>query len=143
MPDWDKVTAGKIELDKRTLAASLRPGSRPGSERIPAGQKQVTDFPVLDLGGLPDVDHQTWTLTLPGLVRNELSLTWNDFQALPQVKGGHALRDALEPARYGLGGRSCARLDLEGGAASWRAIRHPARLRRLYDQLAAAGIAGP
>lgn len=86
MPDWDKVTAGKIELAKRALAATLRPGSRPRSERIPASQKQVTDFPVLNVGVRPDVDHQTWTLTLSGLVRNELSLTWKDFQALPQVK---------------------------------------------------------
>ncbi len=86
MPDWDKVTAGKIEIAKRARAAPPRPGARPASERIPAGQKQVTDFPVLDLGVRPDVDRQTWTLTLSGLVRNKLSLTWNDFQALPQVK---------------------------------------------------------
>jgi hypothetical protein len=138
MPDWDKVTAGKVELAKRALAAT----PRPGSERIPAGQKQVTDFPVLDLGVRPIVDHQTWTLTLSGLVRNELSLTWKDFQAFLQVKGRHALRDAPEPARHGLGRRSCARRDHEGGAASRCVIRHAARLRRLYDQLAAAAIAG-
>jgi DMSO/TMAO reductase YedYZ molybdopterin-dependent catalytic subunit len=90
MPDWDKITAGKIEIARRALAGAAqgapRPAARPATERIPAGQKQVSDFPVLDLGVRPAVDHHSWTLMLYGLVRNPVNLDWNALQALPQVR---------------------------------------------------------
>lgn len=54
------------------------------SGRIPPGQNQVRNFPVLDLGTHPGIPPPDWTLRLSGLVSHELSLSWNDFQALPQ-----------------------------------------------------------
>ncbi|MHB9119675.1 MAG: sulfite oxidase-like oxidoreductase [Burkholderiales bacterium] len=54
------------------------------SGRIPPGQNQVENFPVLDLGTHPDISPQTWTLRLFGLVERDLNLSWSDFQALPQ-----------------------------------------------------------
>jgi DMSO/TMAO reductase YedYZ molybdopterin-dependent catalytic subunit len=55
-------------------------------ERIPPGQREVDDFPVLDLGIRPDVTHDNWQLTLCGLVDREITLDWAALLALPQVK---------------------------------------------------------
>lgn len=82
MPDWKKMIAAKIALAKRGA-----PRSAPsGKVRIPAGQSQVNNFPVLDLGIRPDVHIDNWTLRIYGLVNKELSLDWAAFQAMPQVR---------------------------------------------------------
>ncbi|VVB71927.1 Sulfoxide reductase catalytic subunit YedY [uncultured archaeon] len=56
---------------------------RPG--RIPPGQRQVADFPVLHYGSIPRVDPKKWTLKLFGLVEDEKSLSLDEFLALPHV----------------------------------------------------------
>jgi DMSO/TMAO reductase YedYZ molybdopterin-dependent catalytic subunit len=81
MPDWKKQIAAKIALAKRGA-----PPSKPSADvRVPPGQKVVTNFPILDLGILPEIDKSNWTLRIYGLVENELQLGWDDFQALPQI----------------------------------------------------------
>lgn len=82
MPDWKKLIEGKIALARR----GAKPGKESGNERIPAGQKLVTDFPVLDLGIRPEVGPDNWLLRVHGLVANELALGWEAFRKLPQVK---------------------------------------------------------
>lgn len=82
MPDWKKLIEGKIALARR----GAKPGKARGNERIPAGQKLVTDFPVLDLGIRPQVSTDNWSLRVHGLVANELALGWEAFGKLPQVK---------------------------------------------------------
>ncbi len=54
-------------------------------ERIPPGQHLAPEFPVLDLGILPDVSHEDWRLRLHGLVEREVELDWPGLMALPQV----------------------------------------------------------
>jgi DMSO/TMAO reductase YedYZ molybdopterin-dependent catalytic subunit len=81
MPNWSKIIEAKVALAKRGAKPS-RQGDNP---RVPPGQKQVHDFPVLDLGNAPFVSTGDWTLRLYGLVGNELSLDWAAFNALPQV----------------------------------------------------------
>jgi len=54
--------------------------------RLPPGQKLTEKFPVLDLGVQPEIAHADWTLTLDGLVTNNTALTWEKFNALPQVE---------------------------------------------------------
>ena len=61
------------------------PRNRHGMPKLPIGQREVKNWPVLDLGEQPDVDIRTWRLEAGGLVENPLSLTWDDFLALPQV----------------------------------------------------------
>ena len=46
MPDWKKLIAGKIAIAKKGNTA----GKSNTNIRIPAGQTQVNNFPVLDLG---------------------------------------------------------------------------------------------
>lgn len=63
-----------------------RDDGRERSERIPPGQREVDDFPVLDLGIRPGLTHDNWRLRLFGLVGRELELDWAALQALPQVR---------------------------------------------------------
>ena len=60
-------------------------GNRHGMPRLPVGQHEVRNWPVLDLGDLPQIDQSVWTLEVGGLVENPLRFTWDEFMALPQV----------------------------------------------------------
>lgn len=57
-----------------------------GKDRLPPGQRQVTNFPVLDLGVKPEVALDKWELRISGHVENPVVLGWEQFLALPQVK---------------------------------------------------------
>jgi DMSO/TMAO reductase YedYZ molybdopterin-dependent catalytic subunit len=81
VPDWKKLIAGKIAIAKKGNS----PGKINSDIRVPAGQTEVKNFPILDLGILPDINKQNWQLRVFGLVENELNLDWNAFQALPQT----------------------------------------------------------
>ena len=64
-------------------------GRRPASDRaarIPPGQHEVEDFPVLSAGPTPRVATAAWSFALrvgPRVVRR---WTWDEFNALPQTK---------------------------------------------------------
>jgi DMSO/TMAO reductase YedYZ molybdopterin-dependent catalytic subunit len=60
--------------------------NRHGKPQLPVGQHIVRNWPVLDLGDVPDVGTDAWTLEVGGLVDNPVTLTWKDFLALPQVE---------------------------------------------------------
>lgn len=62
------------------------PLNRHGMPKLPPGQRQVPNWPVLDLGVVPDISPDKWTLTVRGEVQNPYTLKWNDFFALPQIK---------------------------------------------------------
>jgi DMSO/TMAO reductase YedYZ molybdopterin-dependent catalytic subunit len=53
--------------------------------RLPPGQYLTRDFPVLSLGPTPHVDTKEWTFELAGLVKNNLTWNWDEFNALPRV----------------------------------------------------------
>lgn len=53
-------------------------------DRLPPGQRLVTNFPVLDLGLQPDIPLDQWTLKIHGLVENPVTLNWKEFCDLPQ-----------------------------------------------------------
>jgi DMSO/TMAO reductase YedYZ molybdopterin-dependent catalytic subunit len=52
--------------------------------RLPPGQKEVKNWPVLDLGAQPDVKPENWRLQVRGLVQNPAVFTLEQFMALPQ-----------------------------------------------------------
>ena len=60
--------------------------NRHGMPKLPVGQHEVRNWPVLDLGDVPEVSLEEWRLELGGLVENPVTLTWDQFQALPQVE---------------------------------------------------------
>jgi DMSO/TMAO reductase YedYZ molybdopterin-dependent catalytic subunit len=61
-----------------------RPGTaRTGAERIPPGQYETRDFPVLSAGPTPHTPLEQWTFSLAGLVDQPHSWSWAEFLALP------------------------------------------------------------
>lgn len=62
------------------------PANRHGMPKLPVGQHEVRNWPVLDLGDTPEVPLDAWTLEVYGLVDNRVTLTWADFLALPQTE---------------------------------------------------------
>ncbi|HIE91209.1 MAG: molybdopterin-dependent oxidoreductase [Methylophilaceae bacterium] len=81
MPDWKKLIAGKVAIAKKGNKKS-QVGA---NERVPAGQTQVTNFPVLDLGIKPEITQENWQLKVFGLVEKELMLDWQAFQELNHI----------------------------------------------------------
>jgi DMSO/TMAO reductase YedYZ molybdopterin-dependent catalytic subunit len=64
--------------------AGLEKASARSENRLPPGQRLVTNFPVLDLGIQPDIPLDKWELKIHGLVENPVTLSWARFLALPQ-----------------------------------------------------------
>lgn len=54
--------------------------------RLPPGQRVIEEFPVLHYDGIPEIDMDSWDFTVKGLVRNPLSLTFQEFMRLPAVE---------------------------------------------------------
>ncbi len=69
----------------RKMGGKAAPERRSG-DRLPPGQRQVHNFPVLDLGIRPDVSLDNWELKIRGHVENPITLNWQEFLALPQFK---------------------------------------------------------
>ena len=60
--------------------------NRHGMPQLPVGQHEVSNWPVLDLGDMPDISHEAWRLEIGGLVHNPTTLTWDELLALPQTE---------------------------------------------------------
>ena len=60
--------------------------NRHGMPTLPVGQRQVPNWPVLDLGDLPSVTLDDWRLDVRGLCDNPFTLTWPQFLDLPQAE---------------------------------------------------------
>jgi DMSO/TMAO reductase YedYZ molybdopterin-dependent catalytic subunit len=60
--------------------------NRHGMPKLPVGQHEVRNWPVLDLGHVPEVSLRDWRLEVGGLVDNPVTLTWDEFLALPQTE---------------------------------------------------------
>ena len=58
-----------------------RPDGRP---RLPPGQRLTDGWPVLHYGSIPQIDLASWELRIFGLVEQEVTLSWEQFNALPQ-----------------------------------------------------------
>lgn len=69
---WALKLAGKARRQVRS------------TDRLPPGQRLVTDFPTLDLGIQPEVTLDQWELVIHGKVEQPVTLTWQQFMALPQ-----------------------------------------------------------
>ena len=63
-------------------------GRRPSAEaarRLPPGQSETRDFPVLSFGPTPTVDLAAWTFTLRHGPRPLATWRWSEFEALPRT----------------------------------------------------------
>jgi DMSO/TMAO reductase YedYZ molybdopterin-dependent catalytic subunit len=82
-----ELRAARIDVksDARAPAGS-GPANRHGRPQLPVGQREVQNWPVLDLGDAPEIALELWRLELGGLCDNPVSLTWAEFLALPQAE---------------------------------------------------------
>jgi DMSO/TMAO reductase YedYZ molybdopterin-dependent catalytic subunit len=93
---------------KEKLIASKRKWARDGrlltgktgEDRLPPGQRQVRDWPVLDLGLQPYVAPQDWKLTVDGAVAHPIVWDWNEFLAAPQVEDTSDIHCVTAWSRY-------------------------------------------
>ena len=97
-PKFDKILEARMKLKarfeekmKHTPAQSddqplgSGPKNRHGMPQLPSGQHITKQWPVLDLGISPNVPKESWRLTIDGLVKHPVTLTWEDFLALEQT----------------------------------------------------------
>jgi DMSO/TMAO reductase YedYZ molybdopterin-dependent catalytic subunit len=62
------------------------PANRHGMPTLPVGQRQVANWPVLDLGDSPHISLDEWRLEVGGQCENPFTLAWSQFLELPQVE---------------------------------------------------------
>ena len=72
----------------------------PARDRLPPGQKLVRDWPVLDLGAEPNVTPQRFRLDVGGAVARPISLTFDEFMALPQGENVSDIHCVTQWSRY-------------------------------------------
>lgn len=80
----DKLVRAKQEWAKEGRLLTGRPDFG-RVNRLPPGQKEVKNWPVLDLGVQPNiVAPRVWRLTIDGLVENPLVWSLEEFMTQPQ-----------------------------------------------------------
>jgi DMSO/TMAO reductase YedYZ molybdopterin-dependent catalytic subunit len=71
-----------------------------GRPRLPPGQRLTDGWPVLHYGSIPRIDLATWELKVFGLVEQELTLSWEQFMALPQESSRSDMHCVTTWSRY-------------------------------------------
>lgn len=82
----ERAIAAKQRWAEKQKAAGHAARAVPSGDRLPPGQRLTAGFPVLDLGVQPEIALSEWTLRLDGAVERPQTLSWAQFQALPQVE---------------------------------------------------------
>jgi DMSO/TMAO reductase YedYZ molybdopterin-dependent catalytic subunit len=70
------------------------------ANRLPPGQRLVTNWPVLDLGIQPDVPKSEWRLTVDGAVVNAIEWDWAALMAQPQFEDVSDIHCVTQWSRY-------------------------------------------
>jgi DMSO/TMAO reductase YedYZ molybdopterin-dependent catalytic subunit len=52
-------------------------------KKLPPGQSQVMQWPVLTYGPTPHISPKEWSLTIDGAVNRPVTLAWDEFNRLP------------------------------------------------------------
>ena len=81
----ERYIAAKQKWAEKQKASGVTARAVPSSDRLPPGQKLTDGFPVLDLGVKPAIRLNEWRLKIDGAVETPAQLTWEQFNALPQV----------------------------------------------------------
>ena len=85
--------------------------------RLPPGQYLTQKWPVLHAGNVPHTDLETWTFRVFGEVEEELTLDWEQFNALPRSSN---VQDIHCVTRW-------SRFDAEFEGVHWRELAALAR----------------
>ena len=95
----DKLIEAKQQWAREGRLLTGTPGD-PQRDRLPPGQTLVRDWPVLDLGAEPNVTPQKFRLDVDGAVENRLSLSLDEFMALPQTESVSDIHCVTQWSRY-------------------------------------------
>ena len=74
----------QLKRVERLRRVKSRPDGNRGG-RVPPGQFVTEKFPVLHYGSVPAVELATWDFRVFGLVETPITLTWDQFRALPET----------------------------------------------------------
>jgi len=85
-PNGETVTSGTTHNNTILLPGIIYSPDTGRADRIPPGQHETENWPVLQSGGVPKIDTSDWTFTISGLVDNKVMLTHSEFMKLPMVK---------------------------------------------------------
>ena len=72
------------KLISRGFKGRARETDRARRERIPPGQFETKDFPVLSAGPTPRTPLGRWDFSIYGEINEDLKWTWDEFQKLPR-----------------------------------------------------------
>lgn len=72
----------------------------PARDRLPPGQRLVTDWPVLDLGTQPVIAPDAFRLDIDGAVARPLRLDWTGLTALPATESVSDIHCVTQWSRY-------------------------------------------
>ena len=114
------------------------------AQRLPPGQRQVENWPVLDLGIQPEIPTHAWRLFVDGEVENPTTWKWGEFTDLPKTTLITDIHCVTAWSRYDNKWEGVSARDLleAGEAQGRRAARHLPFLRHLHDQRAAGRLLG-
>ncbi len=82
----ERYIAAKQKWAEKQKARGVTARPVASADRLPPGQKLTTGFPVLDLGVHPEIGPDDWRLKIDGLVAQPRTLSWSEFNDLPQVE---------------------------------------------------------
>ena len=79
------MTGGLVQLFRpRTEESGERRAD--GRVRLPPGQRLTDGWPILHYGSIPQIDLATWEFMIFGLVDEDVTLNWEQFNDLPQTR---------------------------------------------------------
>lgn len=81
----DKLVRRKQEWAAEGRLITSEAGNPGERGKLPPGQREVKNWPVLDLGVHPSIVLEDWKLTVDGAVDNPFAWDWQTFLAQPQV----------------------------------------------------------
>src|SRR5919204_1056993 len=80
----EKMRATPSLADAAPLGAGAR--NRHGMPRLPPRQGEEDELVPMDIGDVPEIPRERWSLVVDGAVEAPLTLSWDDLLALPQVE---------------------------------------------------------
>ena len=80
--------------------------------RLPPGQYLTDKWPVLHAGSVPSTDLYTWTFRVWGEVEEPVTLTWEEFDALPMTEHVQDIHCVTRWSRFDMGFRGVHWRDL-------------------------------
>ncbi|HYB08982.1 MAG TPA: sulfite oxidase-like oxidoreductase [Alphaproteobacteria bacterium] len=95
----DKLVASKEKWAREGRLITGRADER-RLQRLPPGQREVKNWPVLDLGIQPMLPPSRWRLDVDGLVESPVHWTLDDFLAQPRLRSQSDIHCVTAWSRY-------------------------------------------